>query len=321
MHYVYVPSSHATYLSNSHIVKICHTSKSIWSILLIFFLGYEEIDESQMDPPQRKRSNKGPSLPYRWKLAQQVKRNRRPIATVTTPNCNDGAASDTDSGYEYVANPMKKRHRSAVGKSTNDQRNQQNGNHGNREDCKSQPKQSNNAVQTKASTYLADSGKNSKFNFTLFDKPIHTSQTSKKQQTVTETFPIRNDQQPTSRSTYRRLHEDIISSGDKVKTEDADGLKGGTNTRGCNRDLCKYRSCSKGWHLASDDNIPYKKSQQEIRCSQREAKNNDGYEKLIRETMEPASRTQQYQKLNKLTMEPRLIITKPQCSRVHHHTI
>ena len=84
----------------------------------MFFPGYEEIDESKMDPPQIQKSNKGPPLPCRWKMMRQLKGNRSQIASLITSNYNDVEASDTDFGYEYVANPMKKRNRSAAGKST-----------------------------------------------------------------------------------------------------------------------------------------------------------------------------------------------------------
>ena len=294
----------------------------MWTILLIFFLGYEEIDESKMDPPQRKRSNKGPPLPSRWKLMQLMKRNRSPIATVTTPNSNDGAAFDTDSGYEYVANPMKKRHRSAIGKSPSAQGQQQNGDHRRGEDRKSQPNKSNNPDQTKASANPVDCSKIGKSDNSMFDRPIHISHTSTKRQSITETFPIHGDQEQTRRIPYFRHHEDTISSGDKGETEDVEGLIGRKGMRSCNQDLYKYMSSSKGLHLASDDNILYKnRPQKEISGLYKGDKNNDGYQKLIKETMELACRTHEYQKLNKLTTEPHLAITEPQCGRVCHHTI
>ena len=142
-----------------------------------------------------------------------------------------------------------------------------------------------------------------------------------KQQNITETFPIHGDQQLTHRIPYLRLHEDTISAGGKGETEDAEGLVGRKDMRSCNRDLYKYMSSSKGLHLASDDNILYKKRpQQDIPCLFKGDTNNDGYQKLIKETMELACRTHEYQKLNKLTTEPHLAITEPQYSRVRHHT-
>ena len=273
-----------------------------------------------MDASQRKKSIKGPPLPCRLKLMQQIQRNRSRIATVITPNSNDGAASDTDSGYEYVANPMKKRNRSAVDKSTGDQR-QQNRTHGNEEDCKSQPKMSNNADQTKTSADPTDCRKIGKLDLSLFDKPIYSLHTSKKEQSITETFPIHADQQQTCRLTYPGIHEDIISSGNKGKPEDAHRLEDEKDTRSCNQDLSKHQSSSKGLHLASDDNILYKRrSQQEIPCSYKGNKNYDGYQKLIKEAIEPTACTHEYQKLDKLTMEPHSTIAEPRCSKVHHHT-
>ena len=287
-----------------------------------FFLGYAEIDESKMDPPQTIKSNTGPPLPCRWKMMQQIKRKRGPIATTITPISNDGAASDTDSGYEYVANPMKKRHRSAVGKSTNVQRKQQNGNHGAAVYCKSQPNKLNNADQTNAPAVPDDCRTNDKLDSSLSYDPINDSPTSKKTQSISETFSIDHDQQQIRRSTYLRLQKEVlIMSGDREKTKDAERLEGRKHRQSCNDNLFKHRSSSKGLHSTSDDNILYNiMSQQEIPCSHKRDKYNDGYQKLIKETMEPKARTHEYQKLNKLTMEPRLPITEPRCSNVNHHT-
>ena len=191
---------------------------------------------------------------------------------------------------------MKKRNRSAVDKSTGDQRQQQNENNRNGEDCKLQPKMSNNADQTKTSADPTDCRKNDKLDFSLFDKPVYSLHTSKKEQSVTETFPIHDDQQQIRRLTHLGLHEAIISPEDNGKTEDAERLECGKGTRNCNQDLSKYKSSSKGLHLASDDNIIYKRvSRQEIPSSYKGDKNNDSYEKLIKETMEPAPGIHEYQ--------------------------
>ena len=275
-----------------------------------------------MDPRQTKKSNEGPPLPYRKKMMQQMVMNRNSIATVISSNSNDGAASDTDSGYEYVSNPMKKRDRSAVGKLTDGQE-QQNEYDGNAKICKSQPKESKNADQIKVLVDPADCEKNGEANFSLFDKPMNTSHASMKlKQSVTEILPIDEDQKETRRSTYKPFHgTDIISPRDKENSECAEGLKG--DTQSCNQDLFKYKTSSKGLYLASDDNILYKNmwQQQPICCPCKEDRNDYGYQKLIRETMEPTSREQKYQKLNKLTMEPSFDITNSQCSKIHHHTI
>ena len=77
-----------------------------------------------MDPRQTKKSNEGPPLLFRRKVMQQIMMNRNSITTGISSNSNDGADSDTDSGYEYVSNPMKKRNRSAVGELTDGQEQQ-----------------------------------------------------------------------------------------------------------------------------------------------------------------------------------------------------
>ena len=105
-----------------------------------------------------KKSDKGPPLPCRCKIMQQIRRNRNQLVTLITSKSNDGAASDTDSGYEYVANPMKNRNR-AVGKLIDDQGQLQNENGGNGKCYKSQPNKSNNADRTEASTDPVDCGK------------------------------------------------------------------------------------------------------------------------------------------------------------------
>ena len=275
-----------------------------------------------MDPRQTKKSNEGPPLPCRRKMMLQMMMNRNSIAKVISSNSNDGAASDTDYGYEYVSNPMKKRNRSAFGKLA-DGKEQQNENDGNAKVCKSQPKESNKADQIKVLADPADCEINSKANFSLFDKPMNASHASMKlKQSVTEILPIHEDQNETRRSIYMPFHEtDIISPRNNENSECADILKG--DIQSCNQDLFKYTTSSKGLYLVSDDNIFYKNmwQQQPICCPCKGDLNNYDYQKLIKETMEPLSREQKYQKLNKLTMEPSFDITHPLCSKVHHHTI
>ena len=127
-----------------------------------------------MDPRQTKNSNEGPPLPCRSKMMQQIIMNRNSIVTVISSNSKDGAASDTDSGYEYVSNPMKKRNKSAVGKLTDGQEQQQNGNDRNAKVCKSQPKNSYKADQIKVPADPADCGKTGEDNFSIFEKPMNT---------------------------------------------------------------------------------------------------------------------------------------------------
>ena len=271
-----------------------------------------------MDPSQIHTSDKGPPLPCRCKMTPQIRRNRNQIDTSITSKSNDDAASDTDSGYEYVANPMKNRNRLAVDKFIDGQGQIQNEYHGNGKGLKSQLNKSNNADQTEASADPADCGKNFKLDFSIFVKATYTSHMSKKQQGVTETFHIHDDQQQTRRLASPRLHEDIVSSGDEGETEDTEGLEGRKDTQRCNQDLYNYMSYRKRLHFASDDNILYKmRLQQEICCPFKEDTSNDGYQKLIKETMEPQFRTHKYRKLNKLTMEPRLATTEPQCNVDH----
>ena len=152
---------------------------------------------------------------------------------------------------------------------------------------------------------------------------MNTSHASVKlKESVTEKLPIHEDQNETRRSTYMPFPEtDIISPRDNENSKCVEGIKGATQS--CNQDLFKYETSSKELYFASDDNILYKNmwQQQPICCPCNGDGNNYGYQKLIKETMEPTSREQKYQKLNKLQMEPSFDITNSQCSKIHHHTI
>ena len=249
---------------------------------------------------------------------QQMMMNRSSIDIMI----DDGAASDTDSGYEYVSNPMKKRNRSAVGKLPDGQE-QQNENDRNAKVCKSHPKESYNADQIKVTPGPADCENMGDANVSLFDKPMNNSHASMKlTQRVNEIFPIHEDRNETHRSIHMLfIEKDNISPGDDENSEE--GLNGAKDAQSCNQDLFKYKTSSKQLYLASDDNILYKKmwQQQAVCYPCKGDENNYGYQKLIKETLEPISRKHKYQKLNNLTMEPCSAITNSLGSKIHHHTI
>ena len=298
----------------------------------MFCPGYDEIDESNMDPPQAQTPKKvsednfeAPPLPCRSKIKQEIKWNRNPVATLITSDPNDDAPSDTDSGYEYVANPMKKRTLLSLSKLANHQGRNQNENHGNRSDYKSQPKMSTNFDKRKPPADPLSCGNNCKSIFSLLDKPISTSPTSKKvRQGVTNIFLMEKGQQHTHQVTRPQHHEIcIIPLGDEGYIEDAvDGIEARKGDQTYNEELFKNRIPSK---TLSGGNIIYRgMSQQDIHCTHNMDIISGGYQKLIKETMEPVSR--QYQKLNKLTMEPRLAImvtpkSGPQCGKFRRDTL
>ena len=297
-------------------------------ILFIYVVGYEEINESEMDPPRAHSSNRvdtdcmeAPSLPRRLTIRQQMIMNRSPNIILDTSNFNDSAASDTESGYEHVANPMKKTNQSAAEELTDKQGQTQNEDHGNGKDYKPQLNVTNYSDLTKVAADSADCRKIGKSDSILFGKPTDTFHAFIDPKQI-GTFPIYKDEQQIHGSTYISFHnEGSISSGDKENVGDTKGLDRGRDVQGCDQDPFKYRTFGVGLHGASDDNILYKRmSKPAIVCQYKGDENNYGYQKLIKETMEPTSRTHEYQKLNKLTMEPRLTITKPQCNKVNHHT-
>ena len=61
-------------------------------------------------------NNNAPPLPRRANKKPHLKRNRNTIAAAGASNTKDGADNNTDSEYDYVANPAKKRNRSAIQK-------------------------------------------------------------------------------------------------------------------------------------------------------------------------------------------------------------
>ena len=144
-------------------------------------------------------------------------------------------------------------------------------------------------------------------------------------QSVTEILvPIHEDQNETHRSTHMRRNEkSIIWPEINENSECTEGLGETKDTQRCTQNLFKYKTYSKGLYVTSDDNILYKNMwQQQATCLPCKGdKNNYGYEKLIKETMEPKSCIHKYQKLHKLAMEPSLSITNSQGSKVRYYTI
>ena len=300
----------------------------------MMFPDYEEVDESKMDRPEAqtsKKVNKGnfeaPPLPCRSKSKQQTKRNRSPISTTITSDPNDGAASDTDSGYEHVTNPPKKHNRSSQYNLTDGQGEKQSENHGNGRHYKSQPNKSINVDKAKLLVDSSGCGKWCKSDSNLLDKRINNSPTYQNvMQDVTRTVLIKEDRQHTRKVTSARFHEICnMSSEDEGNIGEAKvGLAGTKDHKNCDQELFKCMAPSKA---LADDNIRYKGiSRQDIRRSHKTNKYRDGYQKLIKETMEPVSCKYEYQKLNKLTVEPHLDVrvtpkTEPLPSQVRHHTL
>ena len=100
----------------------------LWRVLLLWilmyyvdFAGYEEINESNMDPSLAQHSSKlntpsldAPTLPCRGKQKRPITLNRNTIAT-TGPSIFKGVMeSDTDSDYEYVSKSVKKNNKSSI---------------------------------------------------------------------------------------------------------------------------------------------------------------------------------------------------------------
>ena len=85
------------------------------------FSGYEDIDESNMDPslaqhskPLNTSSLDAPPLPYHGKQKQTIKQNNNAIATPGPSNFKEGMATDTYSDYEYVSNSVEKNNASRI---------------------------------------------------------------------------------------------------------------------------------------------------------------------------------------------------------------
>ena len=273
----------------------------------MMFPDYEEVDESKMDRPEAqtsKKINKGNleahPLPCRSKSKQQIKRNRSPISTTTTSDPNDGAASGTE---------------------------KQNENHGNGKHNKSQPNKSIDVDKTKLLVDSSGCGKWCKSDSNLLDKRINNSLTYQNlMQDVTRPVLIKEDRQHTRKVTSARFHVICnMSSEDQGNIGEAkEGLAGTNDHKNCDQELFKSRTPRKA---LADDNTRYNGiSRQDIRRSHKTNKYSDGYQKLIKETMEPVSCKYEYQKLNKLTMEPHLDVRatpkrEPLPSQVRHHTL
>ena len=99
-------------------------------MLHLAFPGYDQIDETKMDPPQKETFVKLHNLPWRGEEKKQSQGNGPIIATLGASNMKDGATTDADSDYEYVSNPMKTHKQSMIHKWSEDpvkiQQNQQN---------------------------------------------------------------------------------------------------------------------------------------------------------------------------------------------------
>ena len=230
--------------------------------MCISVLGYEKIDESKMDPPEADSSGKVnkdtteiPPIPCRGKRKQQIKRNRTRITTPGVSGLRGGVASDTDSDYEYVANPMKKHIKSTVFKSHK---------------------------------HLTEAG----------------------------------------------LGDQCKGEGDLSGNQASGDNKYAFN--GINEDNGENQELPKGWAVSNeikglrkgrdDSSMCIERSQQDIYCSHGKDENNNGYQKLIKETMTPLSLQNEYQRPNKGTMvSPSALMisyqTEPRRNRLHINTI
>ena len=92
-------------------------------IIYYNFPAYEDRVESKIGQIQTHTSIKSdkfiqeaPPLPCRVKQKQTLERNHNPITAKSAAQFQDGTATDTDSDYEYVSNPMKKQSRSIMHK-------------------------------------------------------------------------------------------------------------------------------------------------------------------------------------------------------------
>ena len=283
-----------------------------------------------MEPSPKHKYNKAhtdnmeaPPLPCRWKMMQKTKSDQNTVATLKS---NDSAATDTDTEYEYVSNPTTKRNSSKGCNIFDKQGQEENENHRNVKDHRTQPSPSINADTIKAAAD-ADCGgigildSNSIYASNESDKLNHDAAGAL---SMHDGLLIRIPQQRHRVKNHILYEGGIISSGDEAKVEDTAGVEGTTNY--FDHDFPKCRNPGKGTaslHLTSDDDIHYKAmSQQDICCLHERDKNNDGYQKLINATMEPPFQKHEYQKLNKLTMEPRLGDAlnpqrEPQCNKCH----
>ena len=232
-----------------------------------------------MDTPQLKQCNEGlkdnmdmPPLPCRWRLMQRRKRNT--TAAVPPPKSNDSAANDTDSEYEYVSNLMKKRKSLKVCNFIGDKGQEENKDHRNENDHKSQSKQSHSADRMTGAADT-DRGKIGLSDDSLPNKSTDTYMTSKQlnQGGAAEAFSMYNNmlmKGSEQRHGMRNplLHEGDISSGDKAGTENTTGLKGIKDDHGYGFPHCSNPSKgTDGLPLPSDNTTLCKgMPQQDIHC-------------------------------------------------------
>ena len=271
-----------------------------------------------------------PPLPCRWRVMQRRKSNT--TATVAPPKANDGATTDTDSEYEYVSNSMKKRTSLKVCNFIGDKGQEENEDHRNENDHKSQSKQSNSADRMTGAVDV-DCRKMGLSDDSLPNKSTDAYMKSKQlNQGAAEAFSMHNNMliKGSKQHGMRNplLHEGDISSGDKAGTDNTAWSKGINDGHGHDFPHCSNPSKgTDGLPLPSDNIILCKGvSRQDIHCLHPKDKNNDGYQKLTKATEKSPSHKHEYQKLNKLTMEPYLgpVVTlqsEPQCSKVQQHTI
>ena len=288
-----------------------------------------------MYPPQTQTTKKvkkdnmeAPRLPCRSKSTHKIKRNQGPIVTLITSNSND-ATSDTDTGYEYVANPMKERNRSTVCQFTEQHEEHQPENCEQRRGCQGQQNQPN-TIDNTIDAADVDDGRVIQSGTSPLNKSLNGSNESKKlNHDVVEACLI-HEIMPIWDPRERHSVQKRMIHGGNIYAEDIHALKGRNENNDSNQNPSKCSESNKEVarpHLASADSIPRKgKSQRDIRYLHSGDKTNDGYQQIINQTMEPTSNKHEYQKLNKLTMEPRLPVIvntkrKPRCSEDRHHTI
>ena len=267
---------------------------------------------------------------------------------MTTPGASyfkDGAATDTDSDYEYMSNQATKENRSTIhrrsvnlgGVQQKDQDEESNSvcEESFHQDCSHRKKGGNDGSAKLISKPVEpaslkheyqQSCENKKRN--SISKEISNQDCSHKEkeendgcmelikETIETESKIHEHQQSNENEHCNMCEEISHQDCSHREKEDNDGFM--KPIRGTMESASEYHG-----YQQSDENKKHKSIREESsrqNYSHRAKEDKDGYMKLIRETMEPTSQNHEYQKLNKETMDPPLSFFQT-CNKKRFHTL
>ena len=314
--------------------------------MLTYFLGYEEIDESKMDPPQAHTSEKAtennPPLPNRLKRPPLRTEKHGLNAKPGVTELNAMMAIDTDSDYEHETTPMEQHKKSThfrvhMGVTDTTQALQGKDNDVNFSEDGHLFTQFGQTINTKDIRVIADYHRRIMYkrDEKLLDMSKNFSKPSRK---VTEHATEGCHIDPGVRIAGMKLkyfHDTNVIGGTNVLSINQainDGMVDSTGSgtvNGHRQENISGRRLSEGiskLHTGCHNNrIVAMMSHQDLRCSH-DQELNEGYQRLIKGTMEPVSHKRVHQELHRdILILPTVTMTnyakEPAPSRLRINTI